>query len=254
MRNTFVFFALSLIAFSCKKNKDGGTSPTPDPSNSTAEELLMDSVYLYSKEVYFWNNLIPSYSQFNPRQYKGSSELGSAQNVMNAIRNLQSNDRYSFVTTIEESDGIQSGEDKDYGFFVKAASVDEVAPVDSVYWFVNYVYDQSPAGGAGVKRGWIVNKIGGTPLGYDQASANILNNTFFGAATSANFEFIKPDKSIATAALSKSSFTANSVLYKGVINSGGKKVGYLVFNQFFGAPSRVELANAFTLVSIAGNK
>lgn len=252
MRNTFVLFALSLVVFSCRKNKDAGTPATPDLSNSTAEELLMDSVYLYSREVYFWNNLLPSYSQFNPRQYKGSSELGSAQNVMNAIRSLQPNDRYSFVTTIEESDGIQSGQDKDYGFFVKAASVDEVAPVDSVYWFVNYVYDQSPAGGVGVKRGWIVNKIGGTPLRYDQASANILNNTFFGPATSANFEFIKPDQSIATAALSKSSFTANSVLYKGVINSGGKKVGYLVFNQFFGAPSRVELANAFTLFQSQG--
>jgi carboxyl-terminal processing protease len=252
MRIKFALIALVAIAFSCKKNNDAGTTPTPDPANSTAEELLMDSVYLYSKEVYFWNSLIPSYSQFNPRQYKGSGELGSAQNVMSAIRSLQVNDRYSFVTTIEESNGIQSGEDKDYGFFVKAASIDVMAPVDSVYWFVNYVYDQSTAGSAGVKRGWIVNKIGGTQLGYNQSGADILNNTFFGSATSASFEFIKPDKSIVTAALSKSSFTSNSVLYKGVINSGGKKVGYLVFNQFFGAPSRVELAGAFTLFQSQG--
>lgn len=252
MKTKFALLALIVIAFSCKKNNDSDSSPTPGPGNSTAEELLMDSVYLYSKEVYFWNSLIPAYDQFNPHQYKGSSQLNSAQNVMNAIRGLQPKDRYSFVTTIEESDGIQTGEDKDYGFFVKAASVDVVAPVDSVYWFVNYVYDQSTAGAAGVKRGWIVNKIGGAQLGYDQASADILNNTFFGTATSANFEFIKPDKSTATVALSKSSFTANSVLYKAVINSGGKKVGYLVFNQFFGGPSRIELANAFTLFQSQG--
>jgi carboxyl-terminal processing protease len=252
MKTNFALIALVVIAFSCKKNNDSGNSPNPGPGNSTAEELLIDSVFLYSKEVYFWNSLLPSYTQFNPRQYKGSSQLNSAQNVMNAIRGLQPNDRYSFVTTIEESDGIQTGEDKDYGFFVKAASIDVVAPVDSVYWFVNYVYDQSTAGAAGVKRGWIVNKIGGTQLGYNQTSADILNNTFFGTATSANFEFIKPDKSNSTAALTKSSFTANSVLYKGVINAGAKKVGYLVFNQFFGAPSRVELANAFTLFQSQG--
>jgi len=244
MKTKFALVALVLITFSCKKNDDPGNSP--NPGASTAEELLMDSVYLYSKEVYFWNDLIPSYGLFNPRQYKASTEINSAKNVMQAIRKIQPRDRYSFVTTIEESNSIQTGNNKDYGFFVKAASVDVAAPLDSTYWFVSYVYDQSTAGIAGVKRGWIVNKINGTQIVYDQAGSNTLNNTFFGTVTSANFEFIKPDKTIVAATLNKSSFTANSVLYKGVINSGGKKVGYLVFNQFFGAPSRAELANAFT--------
>jgi hypothetical protein len=36
------------------------------------------------------------------------------------------------------------------------------------------------------------------------------------------------------------------VLHKSVIASGGKKVGYIVFNQFFGSPSRTELQNAFS--------
>ncbi|HVK96472.1 MAG TPA: S41 family peptidase, partial [Flavisolibacter sp.] len=50
----------------------------------------------------------------------------------------------------------------------------------------------------------------------------------------------------ATANLSKSSFTSNAVLHRNVLNVGGKKVGYLVFNQFFGQPSRNELGQAFT--------
>jgi len=244
MKTKFALIALVLVAFSCKKNDDPGNFP--NPGSSTAEELLMDSVYLYSKEVYFWNDLIPAYGPFNPRQYKASTEINSARNVMQAIRKIQPRDRYSFVTTIEESDAIQTGNNKDYGFFVKSASVDVTAPLDSIYWFVSYVYDQSAAGTAGVKRGWIVSKINGTGIAYDQAGSNILNNTFFGTVTSASFEFIKPDKTIVTATLNKSNFTANSVLYKNVINSGGKKVGYLVFNQFFGAPSRAELTNAFT--------
>jgi carboxyl-terminal processing protease len=99
---------------------------------------------------------------------------------------------------------------------------------------------------AGVSRGWIVNKINGNQLGYDQASIAIINNTFFSATAAANFEFIKPDKTTATVSLSKTSFQANSVLYKGVLTPGGHKVGYLVFNQFFGAPSRFELGEAFT--------
>ncbi len=254
MKTTIGLLAIiSLLSFSCKKNNAENVVPPPasDPSAASVDQL-MDSVFLFSKEVYFWNDRIPSYEQFNPRQYKGSDELLSEQNVMGAIRNLQPLDRYSFVTTREESEGIQTGVDKDFGFFVKSASVDVSAPVDSIYWFVSYVYDQSTAGAAGVKRGWIINKVNGTRLSYDQSGINTLNSVFFGSAESASFEFIKPDKSIATASLNKSSFQANSVLYKGILNPDGKKVGYLVFNQFFGAPSRTELTNAFNFFESQG--
>jgi len=220
------------LASACKKNPD--TDNNNPPSNAaTAEELIMDSVYLFSKEVYFWNDLIPAYNQFNPRQYKDPSELQSASNVMSAIRNLQPLDRFSFVTTIEESNGIQSGEDKDFGFFLKAGSIDKALPYDSVYWYVTYVYDQSTAGLAGVKRGWIINKINGTQLGYDQSSVDILNNTFFGTAVTAGFEFIKPDGGTSSSSLSKTTFQSNSVLYRNVITINNNKIGYLVFNQFF---------------------
>jgi carboxyl-terminal processing protease len=237
---------------SCKKNSQTVNNPNMPPTGGTAEEKLMDSVYLYSKEVYFWNSVLPSYDQFNPRQYKGSDELGSASNVMKAIRKLESLDRYSFVITKAESNGIQSGAGSDFGFFIKSYSLDIAAPVDSVYWFVSYVYNQSAAGTNGVRRGWRINKIDGTPIAYDQASIDILNNIFFGTATSANFEFLKPDGTTFTTPLSKSSFQSNSVLYTSVINSGASKVGYMVFNQFFGAPSRAELATVFTQFQAAG--
>jgi C-terminal processing protease CtpA/Prc len=253
MKTKLVFVGITglFLVTACKKNHDA-TNINPPSNTATVEELVMDSVYLFSKEVYFWNDLIPAYNQFNPRQYKGSSELQSASNVMAAIRRLQPLDRFSFVTTIEESNGIQTGEDKDFGFFLKAGSIDKALPYDSVYWFVTYVYDQSAAGLAGVKRGWIINKINGTQLGYDQSSVDILNNTFFGTAVTASFEFIKPDGGTSSASLSKTSFQSNSVIYKNVITINNNKIGYLVFNQFFGAPSRVELANAFTYFQSQG--
>lgn len=243
-------FTALLFSISCKKNNNN--APDSPSANGTVEEKIMDSVYLYSKEVYYWNDLIPSYSDFNPRQYKGSSELSSAQNVMTAIRGLQGKDRYSFVTTLEESNGIQTGQDKDFGFFIKASSIDKADPIDSVYWFVTYVYDQSTAGQSGVKRGWRINKINGSQINYDQASVNTLNDVFFGSATAASFEFIKEDGSTATSSLNKSSFQSNSVLYKTVFTSGAKKIGYFVFNQFFGAYSRNELASAFADFESAG--
>ncbi len=234
----------SILIISCKK-KDVD-APNPTPSTSSKEDLLRDSVYLYTKEVYLWQDVIPAYDQFKPRQYKGSSELESAEKVMTAIRNLQPLDRFSFVTTQEESGGLQTGEDQDFGFFIKAASIDKVSPIDSVYWFVTYTYAQSSAGLAGVQRGWYISKINGNSIGYDQNSVNLLNDVFFGTVTSANFEFKKSDGTTSALNLNKTSFTANAVLYKNVFDVGGKKVGYFVFNQFFGQPSRNELAQLFS--------
>ena len=244
------------IVSSCKKDLDttGGTTPTTPtiPTTASQVDLLKDSVYLYSKEVYLWQDLLPTYEQFNPRQYQGATLLEAGSAVMNGIKKLQPLDRFSFVTSKETSAGLQTGESTTLGFFIKAAAADKVDPIDSVHWYVSYVYDKSTAGTVGVKRGWYINKIDGTPINYDNASVKILNDVFFGATTNASFEFVKPDGSIVTSNLSKTSFVSNSVLYQSVIPVGTKNVGYLVFNQFFGEPSRTELTNAFNSFKASG--
>lgn len=243
-----IFFA----AMSCRKTDTPG-NVTTTPTTGTKQDFLKDSVYLYTKEVYLWNDVITPYAQFNPRGYSGSTDIEAAQNVLSGIRALQPLDRFSFVITKEESDGLQTGEDKDFGFFIKAAYADKAPPYDSIYWFVTYVYNNSAAGTAGVQRGWIVNSINGTQIDYSNNSINLLNNVFFGTTSSASFQFIKQDgTSSGSMNLVKSSFVANAVLYKNVITAGSKKVGYMVFNQFYGQPARKELGDAFTYFQSQG--
>ncbi len=260
MRNALLFITVAICfssLFSCQKelNDTGGgsgTDTTGTGGTPSQSDLLKDSVYLYTKEVYFWHEVIPAYNVFNPRGYSGATDFDAADNEMNALRAYQSLDRYSFVTTNAESEGLQTGTSNDFGFLVKPASVDLVAPVDSVYWFVNYVYDQSPAGQKGVERGWVVSKINNTStIGYNQSIVDLMNNTFFGSGTSTSFEFTKPDGTTTTLNLSYGSYTANSVLFQTVFPN---KIGYLVFNQFFGQTSRNELADAFNNFAAAGIK
>jgi carboxyl-terminal processing protease len=254
-------YFLSLVAvialsgiISCKKTNSTATPATPGTGSDTLTAaaktgLLLDSLYLYTKEVYLWHEVIPAYNVFNPGQYTGSTDLVAAQNEMAAIRALQPQDKkhsYSFVTTQAGSDAIQTGDSKDYGFFIKAAALDRALPYDSVYWFVQYVYKNSPAGAAGVQRGWYISKINNTNIGYDNASITLLNSVFFGTGTAASFTFTRDDGSTTPIDLTKGSFTANSVLYTDVITNGSGKTGYLVFNQFFGPTSVTELTNAFT--------
>jgi carboxyl-terminal processing protease len=244
---------LLFASFSCKKHNDStstGTGTGTDTLSAAAKlDLLRDSVYLFTKEEYLWHEVIPSYAVFNPRQYTGSTDLIAAQNEMAAIRALQPQDNkhsYSFVTTTAGSNAIQTGNDQDYGFFIKAGSIDRAQPYDSVYWFVEYVYKNSPSGVAGVQRGWYISKINNTAIGYDNASVTILNDIFFGTTSSAaTFTFTKPDGTTVDVNLAKGTYTANSVLYTDVITNGTTKTGYLVFNQFFGTPSVTELTTAF---------
>lgn len=248
MHKVFITIACVLIlTTSCKKDIQNDTSNnTPATPSVSQTDLLKDSVYLYSKEIYLWHNLIPSYEAFNPRQYTGTDDASSATAVMNAIRGLQPLDRFSFVTTKETSAGLQTGADVDYGFFIKAASVDKAEPMDSIHWFVTYVFNNSTAGAAGVSRGWYINKINNKVVSYSQASIDLLNEIFFGTTASATFEFVKPDGTTVTSTLSKSGFISNSVLYDTVLTAGAEKVGYFVFKQFFGAPSRSELNTVFS--------
>lgn len=254
---TYLFLFITFVALSgalsCKKTNSASTPPATGTGTDTLTAaaktgLLLDSLYLYSKEVYLWHEVIPSYTVFNPRQYTGSTDLIAAQNEMAAIRALQPQDKkhsYSFVTSQAGSDAIQSGSNQDYGFFIKAASIDKAMPYDSVYWFVEYVYKASPSGTAGIQRGWYISKINGTAIGYDNASVAVLNDVFFGTGTAASFTFTKQDGTTTDIALTKGSYTANSVLYTDVITSGATKTGYLVFNQFFGQTSVTELTTAF---------
>ena len=254
MRKSIIATGVVLVLFmqACKKELSPVTPPTTNGSIASMQELLKDSLYLYTKEIYLWHDVLPTYDAFNPRQYNGATDLAAASAEMNAIRQLQPLDRFSFVTTKATSEGLQTGAHTDLGFFVKAASIDVADPIDSIRWFVTYVYDQSTAGKAGVSRGWYINKINNTAITYAQPSIDILNNVFFGTTASANFQFIKPDGSVEDVALTKTEFISNSVLYKGVIPAINKKVGYLVFNQFFGAPSRTELTSAFSYFSAQG--
>ncbi|ULT43056.1 S41 family peptidase [Niabella defluvii] len=231
MKKTFPLLALLLVILTaCPKKKD------QIADNATTAQLVADSAYLYTKEVYFWNTLpgIGTYESFNPRKFVGSDLVKTADDVIKSIRALQPADQFSHATSSEESDQIITGDGTDWGFWVKSGLVALPDNAANTRWFVPYVYAASDAAAKGVKRGWIMNKLNGSELRGDQASVDKLNALFFGTATSANVEFIKPDGTTQVISLAKTRFTENSILYSTVFTNGNKKIGYLVFNTFLG--------------------
>src|SRR6476659_6299119 len=95
MRKIFYsIILLSAIAFTaCKKDKPGTgtTDPTEPTKVGSTLDLIKDSVYLYSKETYYWNDALPSYADFKPRTYTGSDDLTALQKEVDAISQFKIN-------------------------------------------------------------------------------------------------------------------------------------------------------------------
>jgi carboxyl-terminal processing protease len=229
--NSINLLVLSVISFSlsitsCQKD------PVINDSTYIPEVEVRDSAYIYTKDIYLWDNVLPSIEDFKPRN---SLDIFG---VMTKVRSFQPLDRFSFVEKKEDTNNANQGKDSDFGFLVKFYT-------SSTDLRVNYVYQSSPGGIAGVKRSWKVLALNGKELdGSKPADIEYLNDVFLGAPRSAEFTFQKPDGSTVISKIDKNVYALNTVLYQNVYTYGSKKIGYLVYNQFGSISSVYELTNA----------
>ena len=220
---TLMVIGLMLMIVSCKKD------PKDDIEPYQVQVEVRDSAYIKTKDIYLWTDNLPSIQEFRPRDSEDIYE------VMTKVRSYQPLDRFSFVETKEETERASQGLESDFGFLVKFYSNLEDLRV-------NYVYESSPGGNKGVKRGWRVLRLNGKEIKGDvQADVDYLNEVFFGTATSAEFTFQKPDGTVLTTKINKGVYPLNTVLYRNIYSAGSRKVGYFVYNQFSGPSSVQEL-------------
>ncbi len=259
----YLVILLAVVVSSCKKSK----TPTPDdtpigPSKTgTTLDLIRDSIYLYAKEAYYWNDGLPDYATFKPRGFTGSDDISALQKEVDAISQYKINPntgkpyeyyaaspgeaKYSFIddgTVSSELNGVNG----DFGFAPIYAAVNDLR--------VRYVYPNSPADIAGLKRGYQITSINGrTNLAYDGNGGAGTNLNFvinaYANSTTITLVVKKPDGTSATVTLNVANYTANPVITHKVFDQGGgKKVGYLVFNSF------TSLANATPKLNEAFNE
>jgi carboxyl-terminal processing protease len=230
-RSSFwVLFAL-LIFTSCRKNDTvGGGDVTSD------EDKLKDSTLMYTKDVYLWNDQIPS--DFNARGYAGPEE------IMTAIRQYSNEpgfsepvDHYSFAIKQTEWDNLSNGIISDFGLNAFFFSDNDLR--------VRLVEEDSPAGRAGIRRGWKFLKVAGsTEINTD--NIDFLVGQIYESGTTA-FTFEKPDGTSVDITLNSETYHEHPVVLDTVYSAGARTAGYLVFNSFLGDTSEVigELSRVF---------
>lgn len=57
---------LLIVIAACKKALVDAATPV-SPVTGTRTQFTLDSVYLYAKQIYLWNDALPAYGTFNPR-------------------------------------------------------------------------------------------------------------------------------------------------------------------------------------------
>ncbi len=223
------------IFFSCKKSKDNQGSTTPTDSTTLAARAK-DSALIDSRDFYLWYNDIPS--TFNAQSYADPNA------VMVAIRAYSNEpgytspvDKWSFGVLKTDwnqlSGGIGSTNnisvDGDFGFSVFFRVDGDLR--------VKLVERLSPAGIAGIQRGWRVTKINGS-TNINIANADYIVNNVFYSATS-TFTFLKPDGTSVDITLNATTYPQQTVYLDSVYNIGAKTIGYMVMNSFLGDTAQI---------------
>ena len=194
-------FYLSIILItglfaSCKKDKKTtptGTGTGTGTTTTSAIDLVRDSIFLYSKEDYFWNTQLPSYSSFNPRSYTSGTEFASLQSEMDALSQYAINPatnkpyeysiyspgsaKYSFIDDGTETSAL-NGNKSDYGFDYGYEQTD----INTIKIYILYVYPGSAAASQGLTRGCEITAINGnTNISYDGSGSGAHNNLVYDA-------------------------------------------------------------------------
>ncbi|MDN3586332.1 S41 family peptidase [Pedobacter aquatilis] len=233
-------FGISVL-FACKKTSTPPeVTPTPPVvATGTRDELTKDSIFLYSKELYFWNTSLPTYDVFKPRsfssnetelyaltQYSKNPETGLPYEYVNN----STSPKYSFFdygatgkTAALKAD--LNGTETDFGFSILYNTTSDLR--------VKYVYPNSPASQQGLSRGSRLTAINGrTNLLYSSATVSFLNDALFGSNSSISLTFTDLAGNTKGVTVTKATYTLNPILFTNVYTAGTKKVGYIVFNSF----------------------
>ncbi len=243
---TFVVIFISVVALftSCKKDKGSDNNGNP-PNNTQLSDadslkLLMYNTMMVSFDKggrdkdfdlpsYYWYNKISGVDPLSST-YKDATALLEKMKTFAKDPNGKPYDKYSFLDNGETAGEIQQGVAGDIGLQVTYA----YDANNNIVLVVLYADKNSPAGLAGVKRGWTITAINNQSVAYDGSNGpnvnRVVNAVYYDAQ--ASFTFKKQDATSTTMTLAKAQYQINPVLFDSVYTIAGKQVGYFVFYTY----------------------
>ncbi|TXH22038.1 MAG: hypothetical protein E6Q95_02810 [Chitinophagaceae bacterium] len=235
----FVFALLIVISIpSCHCRKEAVSS----------QKTLNDSAIAIVKDLYLWNDQVEK-SDIDKKDFSDLSDL------MKYVRNFsfetkfnRAVDQWSFAIKKNEWDKISSGIAGDFGVFVFFRNNADLR--------IRSVEQNSPAGKAGLKRGWQIVKINNsTDINTSDNSIDFILDALY-ESSSITLTCKKEDGTIQDYTLNVAEYVEKPILMDSIYNEPSGKIGYVVVSTFLGTPVETfaEYERVFTKFSTEGVK
>lgn len=186
-------------------------------------------------EAYYWYQHLPS--NVNPASFNSPAAY------LEAVRYRPIDNSYSYITTAAASDAFFSDSQAIKYGFTNQVRTDDV--------LVLQVWPDSGAADAGLERGDRIVQINGTSVAAHVANGTL--NAAFGpdvVGQQASIVFEKPSGERKSSQMTKRLATIPTVSVTRLFEMDGRKVGYVMFNNFV-QPSTAALNDAFAALKTA---
>jgi C-terminal processing protease CtpA/Prc len=212
----------------------GGGGPAPGDSQACALQEELELVYGLMADIYLWSDHVRGLN-INWWSYTSSEDLLS--DLL-----YKPLDAWSFMMTQKEYDDyFNQAKLTGLGFSLGLDNLDNIR--------LRYVYSSSPAGLAGLARGDILLEVNGITVDEFTDFEAAFGADQSGLVVNLRVQEIGGD--ISDLELVKKEYVYDMVQYRDVIEAGGRKIGYLVY-QHFNVNSLADLATEARAFNAAG--
>ncbi len=231
-----IFFVFLCLLLSCGSDSGSSISDTDlvvaGRISYTAEECSVegqnDFVYRVMTDTYLWYDMVPQVDLL---------DFGSPEELLSNIRYSEL-DRWSYIADQDDYYALyEEGRYIGLGF----SMINTEGEI-----LIMYVFNDSPADQSGMERGDRILEVNGKTV--EEIETNDEWDTILGedtVGTPVNLLLEKPDNTQVDLTLEKDEVNINTVLYSGIIENEGIKIGYIVFKSFL-MTSLDELTSVFT--------
>ncbi len=220
--------AVIVVSISCSKEK-----------SSIDDKTLKINTFIHEtmQEVYLWTDKMPNinYEQESDPKAYFKKLLYTAE------------DKWSYITDdYNNLENSLNGKETTYGYSLAFGAFNN-AP-DTYFAIIEYVYPNTPAAQAGLKRGDILLKINGNSI-----TSNNFSQLLYSSSITLTLGIYNAGTISAGVNLSMTSkeLQLNPILISQVIDHGGQKIGYLLYTQYIESYN-TDLDNAIKSLKAAG--
>lgn len=237
MKKSFLLLLCVGFLFSCTKDDEYKV-----PREIEVQDFVWKGLNLY----YLWKDDVPNLTddRFDSQEQLNNFLKGypNPTDLFNSLLYQKGTiDRFSVIysdyTALEQIlTGTNKNNGVDYGLFRKTSGSDEV-----IGW-VRYILPNSDASNKDIERGDLFYAVNGTPLTLQNYQSLLASESYTLNLADYDDGYFTPNGQ--SVSLTKYEYSENPVYYSNVYEVNSHKIGYLVYNGFYGSYD-VQLNNVF---------